>query len=65
LRSVLVLHLVGQMNSAEIGELLDMAAGTVRYRISIARKRVMLDLTNNEPSKEGRTIEGFVLERDH
>ncbi|TNJ64429.1 RNA polymerase sigma factor [Paenibacillus hemerocallicola] len=62
LRSVLILHLVGQMNSAEIGELLEIPAGTVRYRISLARKRVMLELTNNETSKEGRTIEGFGLE---
>lgn len=59
LRSVLILHLVGQMNSAEIGELLEIPAGTVRYRISLARKRVMLSLTNNEPIKEERGIERF------
>jgi RNA polymerase sigma-70 factor (ECF subfamily) len=62
LRSVLILHLVGQMNSTEIGELLEIPAGTVRYRISMARKRVMLDLTKNEPVKEGPAFDGSGLE---
>jgi RNA polymerase sigma-70 factor (ECF subfamily) len=62
LRSVLILHMVGEMNSAEIGELLEIPAGTARYRISMARKRLMLDLTKNESMKGGRAVEGFGLE---
>ncbi|MEF3310547.1 RNA polymerase sigma factor [Paenibacillus sp. GYB004] len=57
LRSVLILHLVGQMNSSEIGELLEIPAGTVRYRISLARKRVRLVLSDTGPAEEGQTYE--------
>ena len=38
LRTVLSLHLVGGMNSVEMGEALNIPAGTVRYRLSRARK---------------------------
>lgn len=62
LRSVLILQLVGRMNSAEIGELLEIPAGTVRYRMSLARKRLTMELTNNDPPKEGRAVEEFGLE---
>ncbi|OXM16335.1 RNA polymerase sigma factor [Paenibacillus herberti] len=62
LRSVLILHQVGKMNSAEIGELLDIPAGTVRYRISMARKRVLLELKQNERMEEGIAVEQFGLE---
>jgi len=41
LRSVLIMYVVGNMNSSEIGEWLDIPAGTVRYRLSMARKRLM------------------------
>lgn len=40
LRSVLVLHLVGKLNSGQIGEVLDLPPGTVRYRLSMARQRL-------------------------
>lgn len=62
LRSVLLLHLVGQLNSAEIGELLDIPAGTVRYRISLARKRVRQHLASLEQRKEGESFESFGME---
>ncbi|TNJ61028.1 RNA polymerase sigma factor [Paenibacillus hemerocallicola] len=62
LRCVLILHLIGHMNSVEIGGLLEIPAGTVRYRISLARKRVMLALTKNELAKEGQAVEGFSME---
>jgi RNA polymerase sigma-70 factor (ECF subfamily) len=40
LRTVLSMHVLGEMNSAEIGEALDIPAGTVRYQLSEARKRL-------------------------
>ncbi|MFN8636559.1 MAG: RNA polymerase sigma factor [Chloroflexota bacterium] len=40
LRTVLLLQLVGERTSAEIGELLGRPAGTVRYQLSRARKRL-------------------------
>lgn len=44
LRTVLVLQVLDQRTSAEIGELLDRPAGTVRYQISQARKRLAEEL---------------------
>lgn len=41
---VLVLQFIGQMNSSEIGELLELPAGTVRYRLSMARKQLRQEL---------------------
>jgi RNA polymerase sigma-70 factor (ECF subfamily) len=61
LRIVLYLHLLGEMSSGEIGESLGMPAGTVRYRISLARKRVMNELEKYD-IKEGRTVGGFGVE---
>ena len=40
LRTVLVLQVLGEKTSAEIGELLNRPAGTVRYQLSRARKRL-------------------------
>lgn len=40
LRTVLTLHLVGEMTSAEVGQLLERPAGTVRYQLAQARKRL-------------------------
>lgn len=42
---VMILQLVGRMNSMEIGELLDIPAGTVRYRLSKARLQLRQELT--------------------
>jgi RNA polymerase sigma-70 factor, ECF subfamily len=44
LRTVLVLQVLDERTSAEIGELLDRPAGTVRYQISQARKRLAAEL---------------------
>ncbi|MEZ4861551.1 MAG: RNA polymerase sigma factor [Caldilineaceae bacterium] len=41
LRVVLALSVLGGMNSTQIGEALDMAAGTVRYQLAVARKQLM------------------------
>ena len=40
LRVVLVLHVLGERTSAEIGEILGRPPGTVRYQLSQARKRL-------------------------
>jgi RNA polymerase sigma-70 factor (ECF subfamily) len=44
LRVVLVLHLLGDRTSAEIGEILGRPPGTVRYQLSQARKRLAVQL---------------------
>lgn len=41
---MLTLKFVGQMNSTEIGELLEIPAGTVRYRLSLARMQLRQEL---------------------
>jgi RNA polymerase sigma-70 factor, ECF subfamily len=48
LRTVLVLQVLDERTSAEIGELLDRPAGTVRYQISQARKRLAEELRRLE-----------------
>jgi len=40
LRTVLLMQVLGKMTSGEIGEALDRPAGTIRYQISQARKRL-------------------------
>jgi RNA polymerase sigma-70 factor (ECF subfamily) len=44
LRIVLMLQLVGERTSTEIGELLGRPAGTVRYQLAEARRRLAADL---------------------
>jgi RNA polymerase sigma-70 factor (ECF subfamily) len=44
LRTVLVLQVLGDRTSAEIGELLGRPAGTVRYQIAQARRRLAAEL---------------------
>src|SRR5690606_19894706 len=51
-RRVLLLHLVGEMNSRQIGELLEVPAGTVRYRLSMARKALRLRAMLAEEQEE-------------
>ena len=40
LRTVLLMKVIGRMTSPQIGEALGIPAGTVRYRLSLARKRI-------------------------
>jgi RNA polymerase sigma-70 factor, ECF subfamily len=40
LRTALVLQVMGRLSSTQIGEALEVPAGTVRYRIAIARRRL-------------------------
>lgn len=40
LRVVVAMHAMSELNSAEIGAALDIPPGTVRYRLSLARKRL-------------------------
>ena len=44
LRIVLSMSVLGGMSSQQIGEALDMAPGTVRYQLSVARKQLMTHL---------------------
>ncbi|HZP83570.1 MAG TPA: sigma-70 family RNA polymerase sigma factor [Chthonomonadaceae bacterium] len=44
LRTVLTLHLVGEMTSVEIGAALKKSPGTVRYQLAEARKRIAREL---------------------
>lgn len=43
-RVVLALHLAGNLSSAEVGEQLGVPPGTVRYRLSEARRKLTIDL---------------------
>jgi len=58
LRTVLVLHVLGERSSAEMGELLDRPAGTVRYQLSQARKRLAeeLRLLDETPTREAPAL---------
>ena len=40
LRTALLLQVMGRLSSSQIGEALEVPAGTVRYRIAMARKRL-------------------------
>ncbi|MGH3322132.1 MAG: sigma factor-like helix-turn-helix DNA-binding protein [Streptosporangiaceae bacterium] len=40
LRVVLTMHTVGELTSAQIGAALDQPAGTVRYKLALARKQL-------------------------
>lgn len=57
LRVVLLLHFIGQMKSNEIGEVLDIPAGTVRYRLSKARQLIRQELAKDDLIREGQLIE--------
>lgn len=48
LRTALVMHVLGELTSAEIGSLLDKPAGTVRYWIHRARQMIADDLAMSE-----------------
>ena len=52
LRTVLVLQVLDERTSAEIGELLGRPAGTVRYQISQARKRLAEELRRLEAAPD-------------
>jgi RNA polymerase sigma-70 factor (ECF subfamily) len=52
LRTVLVLQVLDERTSAEIGELLGRPAGTIRYQISQARKRLAEELRLLEAAPE-------------
>jgi len=56
LRTALVLRVMGRLPSSQIGEALEVPAGTVRYRIAMARKRLaeLLRLEEDVGTK-GRT----------
>jgi RNA polymerase sigma-70 factor (ECF subfamily) len=44
LRTILSMQVLGEMNSSEIGAALELPAGTVRYQLSEARKRLVEQL---------------------
>ncbi len=48
LRRVIILQVIGRMNSTEIGDLLGMPSGTVRYRLSMARRRLRFELEQQQ-----------------
>jgi RNA polymerase sigma-70 factor (ECF subfamily) len=56
MRTVLAMQVLGEMNSDEIGQALNMPAGTVRYQLSLARKRLMKDLFQMSDSSEESDI---------
>jgi RNA polymerase sigma-70 factor, ECF subfamily len=59
LRTVLLLQVVGERTSAEIGELLGRPAGTVRYQISRARTRLADELGRMETAEAVDTVHPY------
>jgi RNA polymerase sigma-70 factor (ECF subfamily) len=57
LRTALLLQVLGEKTSAEIGELLDRPAGTVRYQISRARKLLTEELGRLDAADSASEIE--------
>jgi len=53
LRTVLVMQVLAEMSSAQIGQMLGRPAGTVRYNISIARKRLAEEMGLMEDDSVG------------
>ena len=55
LRQLLLMQTIGGLSSSAIGKLYDLPAGTVRYRISIARRKLreMLDEGGSEADEGG------------
>lgn len=64
LRTVLALQVLGEKTSAEIGELLDRPAGTVRYQLSRARKRLAEEIHLLESSTTSPTTDAPVSALD-
>ncbi|MCX6049486.1 MAG: RNA polymerase sigma factor [Chloroflexi bacterium] len=40
LRTILLMQVLGDLNSTQIGDILELPAGTVRYQLAMARKRL-------------------------
>jgi RNA polymerase sigma-70 factor, ECF subfamily len=56
LRTALVMQVMGRLSSSQIGEALQVPAGTVRYRIAMARKRLAeLMRLEEDVGTKGRT----------
>ena len=56
LRTALLLQVMGRLSSSQIGEALEVPAGTVRYRIAMARKRLAEQLRLDQHlGTKGRT----------
>jgi RNA polymerase sigma-70 factor (ECF subfamily) len=47
-RLILTMHAVGEMNSSQIGEALEQPAGTIRYKLSTARRALARALASHE-----------------
>jgi DNA-directed RNA polymerase specialized sigma24 family protein len=55
LRTILLMQVLGEMSSFQIGEVLGKPAGTIRYQISLARKRLAEEIRligENSPQKD-------------
>ncbi|MFW6282152.1 MAG: RNA polymerase sigma factor [bacterium] len=51
-KEILHMSVIGEMSSTKIGEILNMPAGTVRYKLHLARNNLKKEL--NKQSKEGK-----------
>jgi RNA polymerase sigma-70 factor (ECF subfamily) len=56
LRTVLVLQVLGDRTSTEIGELLGRPAGTVRYQLALARRQLAEELQLIDPDERGEEV---------
>ena len=49
-RTIVALHALSELTSAQIGEVLGQPAGTIRYRLSLARRELVRALQQDEPA---------------
>lgn len=59
LRTVLLMQVLGELNSSQIGDILELPAGTVRYQISLARRRLVEELQWQEKPEGMKKVDGW------
>lgn len=57
-RTIIALHAMGELTSAQIGEILGQPAGTIRYRLSLARQELARVLQLDQPSRGRSAVPG-------
>ena len=55
-RTVLLMTVVGEMSSTKIAQLLEIPAGTVRYKLSLARRTLVEKLRLHETMENSRQV---------
>jgi len=56
LRTVLLMQVLGEMSSTEIGRLLQRPPGTVRYQLSVARRQLAKEIRLIDNDRDERML---------